>query len=57
MGWKSIPKVKRKTRVAAADYNDQMIFECLNGALSRVGLVQLGGHKLKRDSLAADIYF
>ena len=39
-----------KTRVAAADSSDEMIFKGLNGALRRVGLVQVGGHKLKCDS-------
>ena len=42
-----------KTRVAAADASNQMVFKGLNGAFGRVGLLQVGGHKPKRDSLAA----
>ena len=50
-----IPKAQRKIRVAASDASDQMIFEGLNGALGRVVSVQVGRHKLKRDSLASHI--
>ena len=41
-----------KTRDAAADDRNQMIFKGLNGVFGRVGLVQVGGHKLKHDPLA-----
>ena len=55
LGYKSIPKVQQKTRVSAADASNHMIFEVLNGALSRVVSVKLGGHNLKSDSIAAHI--
>ena len=48
-----IPKVHCETRVASDDASDQMIFKGLNGALGRVGLLQMGRHNLKRDSLVA----
>ena len=43
MGYKTVPKLQQKTRVAADDARDKMIFEGLNGAFGRVGLVQVGG--------------
>ena len=45
--------MQSKTRVAADDASNQMIFEGLNGALGRVDLVSVGGNKLKSDSLLA----
>ena len=47
--------MQRKNRVTAGDVSDQAVLEGLYGALSRVCLVQVGGYKLKRDSLAAHI--
>ena len=55
MGEKAIPKVKQKKMVTAGDSSDQVVLEGLYGALGRVCLVQVGGYKLKRDSLAAHI--
>ena len=50
-----IPKVQRKNSFTADDYINQVVLEGLNGALRRVFLVQVGGYKLKHDSLAAHI--
>ena len=55
MGEKAIPRVQQKNRVAAVDASNQVVLEGLYGALSRVCLVQVGGYKLKRDSLAVHI--
>ena len=44
-----------KIRVAAGDASNQVVLEGLYGALSRVFSVQVGGYKLKRDSLVAHI--
>ena len=55
MGEKAIPKVQRKIRVTAGDASNQVVLEGLYGALSKVCLVQVGGNKLKSDSLAAHI--
>ena len=52
---KATPKVQRRSRVAADDASDQMVLEGMYGTLFRVCLVQVGGYKLKRDSLAANI--
>ena len=52
---KAIPKVQRKNRVIAGDASNEVVLEGLYGALSRFCLVQVGGYKLKRDSLAAHI--
>ena len=52
---KLITKVQRKIRVTAGDARNQVVLEGHDGALSRVCLVQLGGYKLKCDSLAAHI--
>ena len=52
---KAIPKVQRKTRVTAGDASNQMVLEGLDGVLSRVCSVQVGGYKLKYDSLVAHI--
>ena len=55
MGEKAIPKVQRKNRFTAGDAINQVVLEGLYGTLGRVCLVQVGGYKLKRDSLAAHI--
>ena len=55
MGEKAIPKVQRKIRVTAGDASNQVVLEGLNGALSRFCLMQVGGYKMKCDSLAAHI--
>ena len=55
MGEKAIPKVQRKIRVTAGDASNQVALEGLDGAPSRVCLVQVGGYKLKCDSLVAHI--
>ena len=55
MGKKAVPKVQRKIRVTAGDASNQVVLEGLDSFLSRVCLVQVGGYKLKIDSLAAYI--
>ena len=55
LGEKAIPKVQQKNRVTAGDARNQVVLEGLDGALRRVYLVQVGGYKLKYDSLAAHI--
>ena len=50
-----VPKVQRKIRVTAGDASNQVVLEGLDSSLSRVCSVQLGGYKLKSDSLAAHI--
>ena len=55
MGEKAIPKVQHKNRVTAGDACNQVVLECMDGALMRVCLVQVGGYKLKCDSLTAHI--
>ena len=47
--------MQRKKRVPVGDASIQVVLEGLYGALSRVCSVQVGGYKLKRDSLAAHI--
>ena len=54
-GEKAIPKVQRKIRVTAGDASNRVVLEGLDSALSRVCLVQVGGYKLKFNSLAAHI--
>ena len=44
-----------KIRVTAGDARNKVVFEGMDGALSRVCLVQVGRYKLKCDSLAAHI--
>ena len=55
MGEKAVPKVQRKIRVTAGDASNQVVLEGLDSSLSRVFLVQVGGYKMKSDSLAAHI--
>ena len=55
MGEKAIPKVQWKIRFTARDVSNQVVLEGLDGALSRVCSVQVGGYKLKCDSLAVHI--
>ena len=55
MGEKAIPKVQQKNRVTYSDARNQVILEGLYGALSRVCSVQVGGYKVKCDSLDAHI--
>ena len=55
MGEKAVPKVQRKIRVTAGDASNQVVLEGLDSSLSRVCSVQVGGYKLKSDSLAAHI--
>ena len=55
MGEKAVPKVQRKIRVTAGDTSNQVVLEGLYISLSRVCYVQVGGYKLKSDSLAAHI--
>ena len=47
--------MQRKIRVAAGGASNQVVLEGMDGALSRVCLVQVGGYKPKCDSLAAHI--
>ena len=47
--------MQQKIRVTAGDASNQVVLEVLNISLSRVCLVQVGGYKLKSDSLAAHI--
>ena len=55
MGEKAVPKVQRKIRVTAGDARNQVVLEGLDSSLSRVCSVQVGGYRLKSDSLAAHI--
>ena len=55
MGEKAIPKVQRKSMVTSGGASDQMVLDCLYGALGRFCSVQVGGYKLKCDSLVAHI--
>ena len=55
MGEKAVPKVQRKIRVTAGDASNQVVLEGLDSSLRRVCSVQVGGYKLKSDSLAAHI--
>ena len=55
MGEKAFPKVQRKIRVTAGDASNQVVLEGVYSSLSRVCSVQVGGYKLKSDSLAAHI--
>ena len=50
-----ILKVHRKIRVTAGDASNQVVLEGLDGALSRVCLVQVGEYNLKSDSLVVHI--
>ena len=47
--------MQQKNSVTADDARDQVVLEGLYGALGRVFSVQVGGYKLKRNSLAAHI--
>ena len=47
--------MQRKIRVTADDARNQVVLEGLDSLLSIVCLVQVGGYKLKIDSLAAHI--
>ena len=47
--------MQRKIRVTAGDASNQVVLEGIDGALRRVCLVQVGGYKLKCDSLVAHI--
>ena len=47
--------MQRKIRVTAGDARNQVVLEGLDSSLSRFFLVQVGGYKLKSDSLAAHI--
>ena len=47
--------MQRKIRVTAGDARNQVVLEDLDGALSRVFSVQVGGYNLKCDSLATHI--
>ena len=47
--------MQRKIRVTAGDANNQVVLEDLDSLLSRVCSVQVGGYKMKSDSLAAHI--
>ena len=55
LGEKAIPKVQRKIIVTAGDASNQVVLEGLDGAFIRVCSVQVGGYKLKCDSLTAHI--
>ena len=57
VAWERRPyqRCSEKNRVTAGDARDQVILEGLCGALVRVCLVQVGGYKTKRESLAAHI--
>ena len=54
---KAILKVQRENRVTAGDTIDKVVLEGVYVALGRVCLVQVGGYKLKCNSLAALIIF
>ena len=47
--------MQRKIRFTADDASNQVVLEGLDSALSRFCLVQVGGYKLKCDSLTAHI--
>ena len=47
--------MQQKIRVTAGDDINQVVLEDLDGALSRVCSLQVGGYKLRCDSLAAHI--
>ena len=47
--------MQRKNRVTAGDASNQVVLEGLDSTLSIVRSVQVGGYKLKCDSLAAHI--
>ena len=55
MGEKAIPQVQRKIRVTAGDVRNQVVLEGLDSVLSRVCSVQVGGYKMKCNSLVANI--
>ena len=55
MGEKAVPKVQRKIRFTSGDASNQVVLEGLDSSLRRVFSVQVGGYKLKSDSLAAHI--
>ena len=55
LGKKAVSKVQRKIRVTASDANNQVVLGGLDSLLSIVCLMQVGGYKLKSDSLAAHI--
>ena len=50
-----IPQLQRKIRVTAGDASNQVDLEGMYSTLNRVCLVQVGGYKLKCDSLTAHI--
>ena len=50
-----IAQVQHKIRVTAGGASNQVVLEGLHSALSRVSSVQVGGYKLKYDSLAVHI--
>ena len=52
---KAIPKVQRKNRFTVGDASNQVVLKGLYGALGRVCSVNVGGYKLKRDTLVAHI--
>ena len=47
--------MQRENSVTAGDARNQVVLEGMDGALRIVYLVQVGGYKLKYDSLAAHI--
>ena len=47
--------MQRKIRVTSGDAMNQVVLEGLDRLLSRVCSMQVGGYKLKNDSLAAHI--
>ena len=49
---RAVPKVQQKIRVTAGDASNQVVLEVLDSSLCRVCPVQVGGYKLKSDSLA-----
>ena len=48
-------EVQRKIRVTAGDARNQVVFEVMDSALSRVCSLQVGGYKLKCNYLGAHI--
>ena len=50
LGEESVPQTERKIWVAAAEVCYQMIFECLNGALSSVSKMNIGWGDLEGDT-------
>ena len=53
----SIPKMKRKITIGAAETGDEVIFECADGTFSSIGTMDARGHELKIDVFIAKKLF